>query len=74
LYGYRVTLAALVLNLLIVWLALWQANSIARFLGDAGSKAFSKVASLLLTAIAVMMIRTGLSELFKLISRATFSV
>lgn len=66
LHGYRVTLVALVLNLLVVWLVLWQASSIARFLGDAGSKAFSKVASLLLAAIAVMMIRTGLSELLKL--------
>ncbi len=61
-YGMFLTVSSFVINLLIVWLFFYYANSIANFLGKAGSKAFSKIASLLLAAIAVMMIRKGIVD------------
>ncbi|MFQ6111299.1 MAG: MarC family protein [Nitrospinota bacterium] len=61
--GYLPTIAALIANLLIVWLVLTRSESLTRFLGEGGSLAVSKVASLLLAAIAVMMIRLGVIEL-----------
>ncbi|MDP2689197.1 MAG: MarC family protein [Deltaproteobacteria bacterium] len=63
LYGLAVTLAALVANLLIVWGALSTAETIIKYLGEKGALGISKVISLLLTAIAVMMIRRGLEGL-----------
>ena len=51
--------------LAIVWIVFSQSDRFIRALGEAGSKAFAKVASLLLAAIAVMMIRKGLIELMR---------
>jgi multiple antibiotic resistance protein len=48
-----------VINLMIAWVVFSHAAAISRFLGKGGSKAFSKIASLLLAAIAMMMIRKG---------------
>lgn len=62
-YGYGATLASIVLNLLIVAAVLLGSGLITRVLGSAGSKAVSKVSSLILAAIAVMMIRRGLHTL-----------
>jgi len=45
-----------------VWITFSYATMISAFLGKAGSKAFSKIASLLLAAIAVMMIRKGVID------------
>ncbi|MBN1399059.1 MAG: MarC family protein, partial [Bacteroidetes bacterium] len=45
----------------LVWLIFRHSNLIIRIMGDAGSKAFAKVAALLMAAIAVMMIRIGLT-------------
>lgn len=59
-YGFPVTLIALLVNLLLGWLVLWQGNRIVRFLGPSGAQAASKIASLFLGAIAVRMIFTGL--------------
>lgn len=59
-FGIEYTVISLVINLLFSFLALLNANLIRKLLGDAGSKAIAKVASLLLAAIAVMMIRVGL--------------
>jgi multiple antibiotic resistance protein len=58
-HGYRVTLIAFALNLVIVWAALRWASVIGRVLGEAGSRAISKVFSLVLAAIAVTFIRQG---------------
>jgi multiple antibiotic resistance protein len=58
-YGMFATVASFVVNLLIVWITFSYADVISDFLGKAGSKAISKIASLLLAAIAVMMIRKG---------------
>jgi len=59
-YGFWIALAALLANLGIVWFVFARARSIARVLGEAGSKAVAKVAALFLAAIAVMMIRSGI--------------
>ena len=61
-YGVFLTVSSFVVNLLIVWVSFSYAAAISRFLGKAGSKAFSKIASLLLAAIAVMMIRKGVID------------
>lgn len=57
--GVVYTLASLVLNLLIVALALCQANRVARLLGKQGLRGVSKLIALLLAAIAVSLIRRG---------------
>jgi multiple antibiotic resistance protein len=61
-YGPVMTVLSFVINLLIVWVTFSYSTAISNFLGKAGSKAFSKIASLLLAAIAVMMIRKGIVD------------
>jgi len=60
-YGGLITAAALVPNILIAGTILRFADSINRILGKAGSKTISKIASLLLAAIAVMIVRKGIT-------------
>jgi multiple antibiotic resistance protein len=64
-YGYPVTIISLLVNLLIVWLVFRYADRIIKLLGEAGSKGVAKVASLLMAAIAIMMIRVGLSGMIR---------
>ena len=54
---------AFVLNLAFAWLVFAQANRVVRLLREQGLRASSQIASLLLAAIAVMMIRRGLTEI-----------
>jgi len=61
-YGLFYTVLSFVANLLIVWVSFSYADKISGFLGKAGSKAISKIAALLLAAIAVMMMRKGLAD------------
>jgi multiple antibiotic resistance protein len=58
-HGLAPTLAAVLLNLLLAVGILLTADFWYRILGQTGSQAVSKVASLILAAIAVMMIRRG---------------
>lgn len=60
LYGFTVTLVALLVNLFIVWATFLSAEAIINYIGEKGALAVSKVISLLLAAIAVMMIRRGI--------------
>lgn len=60
LYGFTVTLVALLVNLFIVWATFLSAEAIINRIGEKGALAASKVISLLLAAIAVMMIRRGI--------------
>jgi len=62
-YGYIPTITSLAVNLVIVWIVFLKSNFIYRLMGEGGSKAFAKVASLLLAAIAVMMIRRGFMDM-----------
>jgi multiple antibiotic resistance protein len=59
-YGFGITIVSVLLNILIASAVFRQSNRLIAILGDAGSKALSKVMSLLLAAIAVMLIRRGL--------------
>lgn len=59
-HGYIYTIPALILNMIITYFALLKADFVKKVLRESGSKAFAKVASLFLAAIAVMMIRVGI--------------
>lgn len=61
-HGYLVTLVAFSVNLVLVWVTLRWARQIGRALGEAGARAVAKVASLLLAAIGVTMMRRGLAD------------
>lgn len=60
LYGYSLTLTALVVNLILVALVLSFTRAIARHVGENGLKAVSQVINLFLAAIGVNLIRRGL--------------
>jgi multiple antibiotic resistance protein len=59
-YGPFATVAALIVNILIAGVAFSLYAPIIRFLGKSGAKTVSKLAALLLAAIAVMMVRKGI--------------
>lgn len=65
-YSIAAVLVAFALNLAIAWLVFAQANRVVRFLRQGGLRAISQIASLLLAAIAVMMVREGIMELLAL--------
>lgn len=60
--GYGITGAALLLNYLLAWLTLRHCDRITRLIGKDGTVVISKIAALLLAAIAVAMIRAGIFE------------
>lgn len=62
-HGFWITFISLSLNILIAFLCLQYSDFIRKILGNAGSKAVAKVAALFLAAIAIMMIRVGLTEI-----------
>ncbi len=64
-YGYWLSMLSLALNLLIVWIVLSRADIVLRFMGVSGSRAFAKVASLFMAAIAVMMVRVGVQHILR---------
>ena len=61
-YGYIPTALALILNIAIAGIIFSMAIPIERFLGHAGSKILSKISSMFLASIAVMLIRRGIIE------------
>ena len=62
-YSLLVVSLAFMLNLVFAWLLFAQADRVARLLREPGLRISSQVASLLLVAIAVMMIRKGLIQI-----------
>jgi len=60
-FGIIPTFISLVLNMLIVWVTLVKADWFMRLFGPGGTRAFSKIMYILLAAIAVMMVRRGLT-------------
>ena len=62
-HGLTVTALALVTNIGIAGLVFWFAHPVTRFLGNAGTMILSKIASLFLATIAVMLIRRGVIEI-----------
>jgi multiple antibiotic resistance protein len=60
--GYFMTLSALLINYLAAWVFLRKSDSITRIIGNDGTVVFSKLSALLLAAIAISMIRSGVYE------------
>jgi multiple antibiotic resistance protein len=61
-YGYIITIIAFILNLIIVYIVLYKAKNILKYLGENGANAAGKISALLLSAYAVMMIRVGVTD------------
>ncbi|MBM4395274.1 MAG: MarC family protein [Deltaproteobacteria bacterium] len=64
-YGLTPTLAALGANLVIAFVVFSFGHWLIRLIGEAGAKGIGKIASLLLAAIAVMMIRSGIEAMVR---------
>jgi len=64
-YGVVPVVAAAVVNIVIAGAVFWLSGPIHRILGRSGSRALSKLAGILLAAIAVMMVRKGLIMLWQ---------
>jgi multiple antibiotic resistance protein len=62
--GYVMTLTALVSNYLLAWILLRNSMWVTRLIGKDGTVVISKIAALLLAAIAIAMIRSGIFEAF----------
>jgi multiple antibiotic resistance protein len=65
LFSVWLVVVAFLVNILLAWVVFTQAHQISRFLGQGGLQAFSKVAYLLLAAIAVQLIRGGLTAIWQ---------
>jgi multiple antibiotic resistance protein len=63
-FGFSLTVLSLVINLMIVLLMFSRAGMIVTKLGDDVSDAVNKIFSLLIAAIGVMLVRSGLVEMF----------
>ena len=64
-YGMAITALALLTNIGIAGVIFWFAQPITRVLGNAGTMILSKIASLFLATIAVMLIRRGIVEIIQ---------
>lgn len=62
LYGYVIVILALMANFLFAYFALSRSDMITRFIGKEGADIASKIAALLMTAIAFSMIRSGIFD------------
>lgn len=60
-YGLLPTIMSVLVNVILAGAIFLSAGIIIKLLGAAGTRAFSKIMSLLLAAIAVMMIRRGIT-------------
>lgn len=66
-YGFLPTITAMLANFTIIVLILTNAKWLTKALGEGGSKAFAKIASLFLAAYGVMMIREGIANVINLL-------
>jgi multiple antibiotic resistance protein len=62
-FGFALTATALCLNVLIAGTAFYFSSLLERVLGKTGSRVMSKLAALLLSAFAVMMVRKGMTQI-----------
>lgn len=60
-YGLMATLISILSNIILAGFILSISNILIKILGTAGSRALSKITSLLLAAIAIMLIRKGIT-------------
>ena len=59
-FGVLPTFVALIINMAIVWVVFNYSDLLMDRIGQAGTRAFSKVVDILLASIAIMMIRQGI--------------
>ena len=64
-FGVWPTVFSIVANILLCGLILISANRVSTLLGMVGAQTLSKISSLLLAAIGVMLVRRGLFEMFQ---------
>lgn len=62
-YGMVPTVSATIVNIVIAGMLFWMSGSINRILGRAGIRTISKLSSLILAAIGVMMVRKAIMQL-----------
>ncbi|OIO37464.1 MAG: hypothetical protein AUJ72_04515 [Candidatus Omnitrophica bacterium CG1_02_46_14] len=62
-FGIAPTLFSIIINILLCGVILYYSTAISKVLGKAGSHTLSKISSLFLAAIGVMLIRRGLQEI-----------
>ena len=62
-YGYMVVISALIANFALAWFLMSNSSGVHRLLGKDGAVVLSKLVALLLSAIAVSMIRGGLIQM-----------
>jgi multiple antibiotic resistance protein len=62
-YGLVSTIIAIVVNIALAGLLFYSSEMLTRIMGLTGTRAISKITSLFLAAIAVMMIRKGVLEI-----------
>ena len=65
LYGYVIVILGMFCNFVFAWAALQRSATITRLIGKEGTDIVSKIAALLMTAIAFSMIRSGIFEAIK---------
>ena len=63
--GILITLMAILLNFVIAWIILLKCETVTKLIGKDGTAVISKIAALLLAAISVAMIRSGIFEAIK---------
>lgn len=63
-HGWELAAISLLVNLLVVWVILVSSERLMRRLGEEGAQVISKVASLILTAFGIMLIRQGIGMLY----------
>lgn len=68
-HGISPTLISLTINVIFAGVIFSFSNVLIKVLGEAGARALSKIMSLLLGAIAVMMIRKGFLQIIALVSK-----
>ncbi len=64
-HGWPITLGALIVNMALVFVVLRSSEALMRQLGREGAQVISKIASLVLTAFGVMLIREGVTALLR---------
>lgn len=60
--GYLFTVLAMILNYGFAWILLRNSETVTKLIGKDGTTVLSKIAALLLAAIAISMVRTGIFE------------
>ncbi|GAB6182604.1 MarC family protein [Thermodesulfovibrio hydrogeniphilus] len=67
-YGYWIVIISLFVNLFIAWIMLEKAQLVVKVMGVHGIKAFAKVMALLLSAIAVSLIKKGFIKILETVN------